>query len=402
MTIHGTGCCLIDYLYSNVDFFSPEFLSARSCQEGDGGLTPGKLIFAEEFERFMGKPYQQDLELLTKGVPPNRYNLGGPAVVSLAHTAQMLTDPKYQVVFYGVCGNDDTAILIKDAIARIPFKAVYLKEKPGQTPRTDVLSDPTYDNGHGERTFINLLGVAAFFIPDDLPEDFFNADIITFGGTALLPNMHNRLTELLKESKHRGSLTFVNLVYDFQNELQHPGKKWTIGNSDDAYPYIDILVADREEALKTSGTSTMSEAISYFLNRGTGAVVITEGAKQIHIGAIRPRNIPYRTMPVCEAVNQELIEHPERRGDTTGCGDNFAGGLLANVAEQLETSSLMKKQDYDLEEACVWANAAGGFTCFVIGGTYYENKRGEKRERILSYVSSYREQLKRSNIGDQL
>lgn len=393
MIIHGTGCCLIDYLYSNIDFSGAVFRAVQSRQEGDGGLTPGRLVFAEKFEHFIGKPYQQALETLTGGLPPDRFNLGGPAVVSLAHAAQMLIEPEHQVVFYGVCGNDKTASLIKDALSRLPFTAVHLKEKSGSTPRTDVLSDPTYDNGHGERTFINLLGVAAAFGPADLPEVFFKADIITFGGTALLPNLHNHLTELLIKAKQSGALTFVNLVYDFQSELQQPGKKWMLGNRDDAYPYIDILVADREEALKTSGTTTISDAIGYFLSRGTGAVIVTEGARQIHIGSSRPRSLPYQTMPVCEAVNQELAEHPERRGDTTGCGDNFAGGLLANVAEQIASSSQREKYDFDLEEACAWANAAGGFTCFVIGGTYYEQKRGEKRERILSYVSSYQKQL---------
>lgn len=392
MIIHGTGCCLIDYLYAKVDFSSPAFTAARSRKEGDGGLSPGKLVFAEKFERFMGSPYDEALKALTGGVPADRSNLGGPSVVSLAHAAQMLTDPEYEVHFYGVCGNDGTSATIKTALKRLPFTSVQLKEKPGPTPRTDVLSDPTYDNGHGERTFINLIGAAASFGPQDLPDEFFKADIIAFGGTALVPALHEGLTSLLQRAKAEGSLTFVNLVYDFRSELRYPGAKWRLGEDDDAYSFIDILVADREEALKTSGASTIGEAITYFLDRGTGAVVVTEGARNIHLASRRPRTLSYRTMPVSERVNRELAEHPDRRGDTTGCGDNFAGGLLANVAEQLTSSGTGEKHDFDLQEACVWANAAGGFTCFVIGGTYYEASPGEKRKLILPYVASYREQ----------
>jgi sugar/nucleoside kinase (ribokinase family) len=396
MIIHGTGCCLIDNLYARVDFSSPAFTEARSRKAGDGGLCPGRLVFAEEFERFMGKPYQQALEKITGGAVPDRSNLGGPSVVALAHAAQMLPRPAYEVGFYGVCGTDNTAKLIETALERLPFSTIGLTRKAGPSPRTDVLSDPTYDNGHGERTFINMIGSAAFFGPEDLPQDFFKAHIIAFGGTALVPPIHDALKDLLIRAKDGGALTFVNLVYDFRSELQHTNEKWKLGRHDDAYPYIDILVADREEALKTSGKSTIPDAIAYFLGRGTGAVVVTEGARHIHLASQRPRPLAYRTMPVCEAVNRELAEHPERRGDTTGCGDNFAGGLLANVAEQLNAAPAQGRQDYELEEACVWANAAGGFTCFVIGGTYYEQSPGEKRSRILPYVAAYRDQLDHS------
>jgi len=394
MIIHGTGCCLIDYLYAKIDFSSPAFVAACYRKPGDGGLSPGRLVFAEEFERFIGKPYQQALETITGGVLPDRQNLGGPSVVSLAHTAQMLMNSEYEVSFYGVCGTDDTAKHIETSLNKLPFKSVHLVKKTGPSPRTDVLSDPTYDNGHGERTFINRLGTASFFGPEDLPDDFFNAHIIAFGGTALVPPIHDALTDLLQHSKNKGALTFVNLVYDFPSELCDPNTKWKLGRHDDAYQFIDILVADREEALKTSGKPTIPEAIDYFLKRGTGAVVITEGARNIHVASQRPQALSYKTMPVCEAVNRELAEHPERKGDTTGCGDNFAGGLLANVAEQLHASQYAHQYDYDLEEACIWANAAGGFTCFIIGGTYYEQSPGEKRSRILPYVKEYREQIK--------
>lgn len=393
MIIHGTGCCLIDYLYARVDFSSPAFAAARSRREGDGGLTPGKLVFAEEFERFMGQPYQKALETLTGGAKPDRSNLGGPSVVSLAHAAQMLSEQGFEVSFYGVSGTDDTAASIEMALQRLPFTSVHLKRKGGPSPRTDVLSDPAYDNGHGERTFINLVGAAGSFVPEDLPDDFFRADIVAFGGTALVPALQENLAGLLRRAKAEGALTFVNLVYDFRSELLHPGEKWRLGRNDDAYPYIDILVADREEALKTSGAESIPEAIAYFLNRGTGAVVVTEGARNIHLASQRPRSLSHITMPVCEGVNRELAEHPELRGDTTGCGDNFAGGLLASVAEQLAASGAATARDFDLREACIWANAAGGFTCFVIGGTYYEESPGEKRKRILPYVASYRKQL---------
>lgn len=399
MIIHGTGCCLIDYLYAQVDFSSPAFLAARSLREGDGGLTPGRLVFAEDFQRFIKKPYNQALGELTGGREPTSYNLGGPSVVALAHAAQLLNGQGHGVDFYGVRGTDSTARLIDQALARLPFHGVHLVEKDAATARTDVLSDPNYDHGHGERTFINLIGAAGKFYPSDLPNDFFDADLVAFGGTGLVPPIHDALTSLLKKVRSRGGWTMVNLVYDFRSDLTAPGQKWNLGIQDDAYPHIDLLVADREEALKTSGQSEVDAAIRWFLAQGVGAVIVTQGSRNIRIasrgGLFAPQEL--QSLPVCEAVNRELAEHPERRGDTTGCGDNFAGGLIAGLVQQLDAGS-PSRGNLDLTEACVWANASGGFACFTIGGTYYEQRAGEKRERLLPYVQAYREQLAQGSV----
>jgi len=80
----------------------------------------------------------------------------------------------------------------------------------------------------------------------------------------------------------------------------------------------------------------------------------------------------------------------ERRGDTTGCGDNFAGGVLASLAMQLEAGG--KKGGLDPVEACSWAVASGGFCCFYYGGTWHERVPGEKRALVEGYYNSYRKQ----------
>lgn len=395
MIIRGTGCCLIDYLYAKVDFSSPAFAAARSRREGDGGLTPGRLVFAEDFQRFMGRPYEEALSALTGGARPTSHNLGGPSVVALAHAAQILEGKGHEVHFRGVRGDDATGTLEEAVLSRLPFASAVLEGRSGATPRTDVLSDPAYDNGHGERTFINLIGAAAELRPEDLGDPFFDADILAFGGTGLVPPLHDGLTSLLKKARSAGAATVVNLVYDFRSDLTAPGRKWKLGIDDDAYDRIDLLVADREEALKTSGAASAEQAVEYFLDRGVGAVVVTEGSRNIRLasrgGLFAP--LPSQSLPVCLEVNRELAEHPERRGDTTGCGDNFAGGLLANLAEQLAAAGASRRSALDLREACVWAVASGGFACFTVGGTYYEERPGEKRERLLPYVDAYRRQL---------
>ncbi|MFP3040513.1 carbohydrate kinase family protein [Treponema primitia] len=391
MIIHGTGCCVIDFLYPSIDFTAPSFQQALSRKDGDGGLSPGRLVFAEDFERFMGKPYETALRDISGGIPPASRSLGGPSVVSLTHAAQVLRE-KAQVCFFGIRGSDETGELVDASLSRLPFREYRLLKKPAAAPRTDVFSDPHYDNGHGERTFINLLGAARNFDPTDLGDNFFDADIIAFGGTALTPSIHDGLTGLLKRARENGAVTVVNLVYDYRSEINTPGRKWKLGTGDDAYPSIDVLIADRDEALKTSGCSSSEDATAWFLSRGTGAVLITEGARSIRIAAGKGVCNPLetQTLPVCEEVNRELADFPERRGDTTGCGDNFAGGIIAGIAEQL---ALAPRGKIDLREACILGTAAGGFACFTVGGVFYETYPGEKRERLAPYIASYRKQI---------
>jgi sugar/nucleoside kinase (ribokinase family) len=78
------------------------------------------------------------------------------------------------------------------------------------------------------------------------------------------------------------------------------------------------------------------------------------------------------------------------KGDTTGCGDNFAGGIIASAAWQLKK---WQKGDFKLKEAISWGIASGGFTCFITGGTYKEKYRGEKLERVTGLHKEYLKQI---------
>ena len=401
VTIHGTGCCLIDYLYPRCDFRSPAWTALRSKNEGDGGLAIGKLIFAEDFERFSGKPVDKAIADITGNADGSR-NLGGPAVVSLVHAAQVLED-RAAVSFYGARGADETGDFVEKTLQRLGFAAAspktsgrsryHLTRFEGATPRTGVFSDPDYDNGQGERTFINDIGAAGQFGPGDLPYDFFDADIITFGGTGLTPRIHDSLSELLARAKQKNAITVVNLVYDFRSEQRAPGQKWKLGTNDDAYPLIDLLIADRDEAVKTAGASSADGAIAWFLDKGAGAAVVTEGSRPVHIGAGTGVFAPLQrsALPVSEAIQRRLAGQPEKRGDTTGCGDNFSGGVIAGLAEALAEGQ--KPGGLNLREICLPGIVAGGYACFTLGGVYYETRPGEKRALLEPFIAAYRNQL---------
>ncbi|CCW70120.1 unnamed protein product, partial [Phytomonas sp. Hart1] len=103
-----------------------------------------------------------------------------------------------------------------------------------------------------------------------------------------------------------------------------------------------------------------------------------------------------RAFPICQKVVDDFTANSSKRGDTTGCGDNFSGAVLAYIAECLEKGQT--SGELDLQEAVAWGVASGGFACFSVGGTYLEKERGEKRRLIEYYRRHYVSQLQKSKL----
>ncbi|MCK4465559.1 MAG: carbohydrate kinase family protein, partial [Bacteroidales bacterium] len=258
-----------------------------------------------------------------------------------------------------------------------------------ETPSTVVLSDPNFDHGNGERIFINSIGAAWEYSPNELKDDFFSSDVVVFGGTALVPLIHDNLTELLEKAKSNGCITIVNTVYDFRNEKANPKIKWPIGKSDVSYRKIDLLMMDREEALRLSGKPELDEAMQFFREYGTGAVIVTSGTENIRVFSNGNlfRALDDSEMPISNAIYEELKKG--HSGDTTGCGDNFVGGVIASWVSQIQNGISTP----DLTEACIWGIISGGMSCFYMGGMYEEKNYGEKRKMIEPYYEQYKKQI---------
>ncbi len=391
--ISGTGCALADFVYNRISFHSPEFNKYLSKKAGDGGLSPGKLVFTEELEKFAGKPYAEIFTDIIGSKTHDAFNVGGPSLVSLIHASQLLEEEGFEVKFYGIAGNDETAARILKMIHQTPLNSKYYHvTSPRETPFTDVLSDPDYENGHGERTFINNIGAAWDYTPEQLTRDFFDSHIVAFGGTALVPQIHDNLTVLLEQAKKNNCITLVNTVFDFRNEKNNPGNPWPLVNHYENFGLIDVLIMDREEALKISGCKTMGEASGFFAASGVSSFIITNGADTLTAwsrGGLFEKT-ELLSLPVSENVRDELKSNPTRKGDTTGCGDNFAGGILASIAYQLRNK---EKGHFDLIDAVSWGVASGGFCCFSVGGTYLENTPGEKRKAVQLLQKEYLTQV---------
>ena len=244
--VSGVGCSLVDRLYSAVSFGSDDFKPYISKQNGDGGLVPGNLVFKSDFEKFTNEDFNITLKKIIGDKKYDKINIGGPGIVSMIHASQITDRDIAEFNFYGARGNDDNGNFIVSLLKATPLKFNNYKITDAPTPSTTVLSDQNYDNGNGERIFINSIDAAGEYDVSDINNDFFKSDIVVFGGTALVPKIHDNLTLLLRESKANNCITIVNTVYDFRNEKANPSKKWPLGESDDSYKYIDLLLTDKE------------------------------------------------------------------------------------------------------------------------------------------------------------
>ncbi len=385
------GCCLIDRLYNNISFSSPILLPYLSKETGDGGLIPGKLVFKEEFEEFCKEELHDFLMKVAKNKGPDKTNIGGPGIVPIIHVSQMLFSSDAECLFFGSGGLDSDGKFILSALLKIGISIKYYKLFPEKnTPSTVVLSDPGYDNGNGERIFINNLGAALNYSPEMLDDHFFSSDVVVFGGTALVPGIHDNLTKLLVKAKMKGCITIVNTVYDFRNEKANPGGRWPLGQSDESYRNIDLLMTDFEEGLRLTGKNNIEEAIRFFRKKELKAVIITNGSEPLRgysSEGILFEKTNYFELPVSEMISMELKNGP--KGDTTGCGDNFAGGVIASIVSQIQSG----KKLLDIIEACIWGIVSGGYSCFYIGGTFFEKFPGEKLKMIKPYYEHYKKQI---------
>jgi len=391
--ISGVGCSLLDMIYSDIDFRSRAFRRLSSKKPGDGGLIPGGLVIVEDLERFANTDLETIVKTITGKSNPESMNLGGPAIAALVNTAQLSFDREIEIHFFAVRGNDAIGRHIAGFLAKTTVNIDHYLVTDGISPATTVLCDPAYDGGAGERLFINTIGVASRYGIEDLDDDFFDADLLFFGGTAMVPEIHAHLDILLSRGKAGGCLNVVSTVYDFRSENHNPGTPWPLVGADAAYAHIDLLIMNSLEACKISGESEPANAVRYFGDRGVATVLVTRGPDPVLIfsdgSLFEATQLIY--LPISERLSGELQSGDHSQGDTTGCGDNFAGGLLADLAFQLGSKGA---GHVDLYRACAWGICSGGLAGTYAGGVYAERRKGEKYRRLKPFVDQYRRQCR--------
>ena len=390
MKIHGAGCCLVDSIYLNCRYDDERFAPFWSKNRGDGGLIEGGLVFSEDLESYTGERHFDIIKTLSAGRAADKENIGGPAVVALIHAAQVLASENAEVSFYGAIGDDERATLIRKALSTTPLHYSFKPVENRLTPTTEVFDDPSRKEGKGERLFVNTIGAAWDFAAKDLPDDFFNCDILLLGGTALVPRLHDDLFAVLHKAKEKGTFTVVGTVFDFRNEKKNPNGKWPLG-SKPSYSYIDLLVADEKEALRLTGTEKIDTAVKKLIDFGVGAFIITRGSLPMIVWSSGKQieALPVSQFPVSKYIDRIIEANPSLRKDTTGCGDNFLGGVLVAIAKCRNHETGMIAKPISMKDICAWGASSGGLTLTYYGGMFYENFPGEKLRLLEPIVKSY-------------
>ena len=100
-----------------------------------------------------------------------------------------------------------------------------------------------------------------------------------FGGTALVPDLHDGLSDLLDNPKEKDVLRWSIQCMISATNLTIRESDGHLGQGRNSYTHIDLLIMDREEALHLSGMKDLSQAGKFFMEKGVASFIITNGTE---------------------------------------------------------------------------------------------------------------------------
>jgi len=275
--IVGIGSALVDMLAEESDAFVEESGGAK------GGMIPAEKEFIERtLSRIPTPP-----AIVPGGSACNTIigigNLGGPAR------------------FIGKCGQDDLGNLIRDDLIGNGVEPV-LFTSPAPTGRVLTIITPD-----AQRTMFTFLGAASETSPEEISMSCFERAAIVHIEGYLLHNV-DLMRAVLSMAKEAGACVSLDLasytiVRDSRDYLEEMVAE-----------YVDILIANEDEARVFTGHEDEAEAVAILSERASLSVlkVGERGSYVSHDGKIE------RIQPVGSG---SAI-------DTTGAGDLWASGFL--------------------------------------------------------------------------
>lgn len=229
---------------------------------------------------------------------------------SAANTMKALAHEGVETAFIGKVANDDNGHFFinalcgegvsTDTVAIVEQKAPLSEQKHTGTATTFVSPD-------GERTFATCLGVSGTLEPNDFkPEVLDGYDILYVEG--YLVQNHALIERVMQEANSRGMQVALDLASYNVVEQEREFFAYLVDE------YVDILFANPEEATAFTGLPPR-EAVANLAGEVALAIV-----KLGSDGAVAQMSDEL----VCRPAVQ--VEHVV---DTTGAGDFFAAGFLA-------------------------------------------------------------------------
>jgi sugar/nucleoside kinase (ribokinase family) len=309
--IAGIGSALIDILAKEEDTF------LNSISEVKGGMTLVENSFLETtVDKLTGTP----------SIVP-----GGAACNIIIGLGKLGADAR----FIGKCGNDEFGDLFRDDLKKSSVEP-HLFSSDDATGR--VLSIITPD---AQRSMFTHLGASAGMLPEEVSVKNFEGATIAVMEAYLLFNP-DLIMSALKAAKEAGAkiamdLASFTVVEESRDILDTIVKE-----------YVDILIANEDEAFAFTGHRDESEAINA-LASDVDIAVLKVGKKGSYISK------EGKVVKIAPLGNGDAV-------DTTGAGDLWASGFLYGVLNGLS-----------LEKSGEIGSACGYEVCQVIGASIPED-----------------------------
>jgi sugar/nucleoside kinase (ribokinase family) len=230
-------------------------------------------------------------------------------------------------------GEDRFGQFIRDRVRAEGIDDAGLVALPGAKTSTSIVLVET----SGERRFLHLRGVSAFFSGQHLDwEQAEGAQIFHYASAFALPAFDETgLEPALKRARGLGCLTSMNICWDVHG-------RW-LKIVQPALALTDFIFPNQEEGRQLTGETEPSAIAARLRGWGVKTVIVKLGAAGCHVESPQGSfNSPgFAVQPV----------------DSTGAGDCFAAGFLAAIC-----------RGQPLTLAARQANAAGALATLGLGG----------------------------------
>lgn len=379
MRISGIGCYVIDDLYYDIDFSKKKDLLEY--------INYGEATLCDAIVARTGKPVRDFIHDNFSEASEVK-KLGGVSVIGMIGIAQLLEQTDTDVRFYANVPDSSDGDFILENIKATPLSTRYIVRKKGRAPVSYVLCDDNRDGG-GTRSFlcdVSLEESLALQL-DQLDSEFYASDILLFSCIQWEPVISRNFTFVLRKAREAGALTVVGTASD----PRFGTGQWILGDGPQAFPYIDLLIMDASEARHYSNCTEKDAVVDYFRRSGVGAMLVTDGIKPVWGYVFSTEKfLPWNgEVPIASEIEEAKAKGELGIGDSVGCGDNFAGGVVGSLARQ----RLAGAEKFDLLLACLLGNVCGGLTSSIKGGAFYEKYPGEKMELCRHFLAPYQARI---------
>jgi sugar/nucleoside kinase (ribokinase family) len=263
-------------------------------------------------------------------IPQLEIHLGGLAGV----TAAVYSALGGSAAFVGALGTDGFGDFLCGTLASrgVDLSRVKRVGEQGTAATVVLVSDD------GERSFLHHAGCSQSLVEDDMDYDFLGqARHLHWGGPAVTAGLDGPpMGRVLERTKKLGLTTSMDTCYDGAG-------KW-LSRIEPALPHLDIVMSSLEEAQQYTGRREPEDIANFYREYGPETAVIKLGDQGLFVkdskGTVR------------------LPAHRVEVRDTTGAGDASCAGFLYGFL-----------RGWDTERTARFANAVGGLTVQVMGGS---------------------------------